>query len=53
MDQVIDSVASAAIMYLLNCFSGYHQCLMAKEDEEKTSFIAPFGTFCLVRMQKG
>jgi hypothetical protein len=23
---------------------------MAKEDEEKTSFITPFGTFCIVRM---
>jgi hypothetical protein len=26
---------------------------MAKEDEEKTSFIAPFGTFCFVRMPEG
>jgi hypothetical protein len=30
MDQVIDSVASTAIMSLLDCFSGYHQCWMAK-----------------------
>jgi hypothetical protein len=48
MDQVIDSVASVAIMSLLGCFSGYHQCWMVKEDEEKTSFITPFGTFCFV-----
>jgi hypothetical protein len=26
---------------------------MAKEDEEKTSFITPFGTFCFVRMPGG
>jgi hypothetical protein len=26
---------------------------MAKEDEEKTNFITPFGTFCFVRMPKG
>jgi hypothetical protein len=39
MDQVVDSAANAAIMSLLDCFSGYHQCWMAKEDEEKTSFI--------------
>jgi hypothetical protein len=26
---------------------------MAKEDEEKTSFITPFGTFCFVRMPEG
>jgi hypothetical protein len=35
MEQVTDSAASAAIMSLLDCFSGYHQCWMAKEDEEK------------------
>jgi hypothetical protein len=35
MDQVVDSAANAAIMSLLDCFSGYHQCWMAKEDEEK------------------
>jgi hypothetical protein len=52
-DQVIDSAANAAIMSLLDCFSGYHQCWMVKEDEEKTSFITPFGTFCFVRMPEG
>jgi hypothetical protein len=53
MDQVVDSAANAAIMSLLDCFSGYHQCWMAQEDEEKTSFITPFGTFCFVCMPEG
>jgi hypothetical protein len=53
MGQVVDSAANAAVMSLLDCFSGYHQCWMAKEDEEKTSFITPFGTFCFVRMPEG
>jgi hypothetical protein len=53
MDQVINSAANAAIMSPLDCFSGYHQCWMAKEDEEKTSFITPFGTFCFVRIPEG
>jgi hypothetical protein len=35
MDQVIDSAVSAAIMSLLDCFSDYHLCWMAKEDEKK------------------
>jgi hypothetical protein len=35
MDRVIDSAANAAVMSLLDCFSDYHQCWMAKEDEEK------------------
>jgi hypothetical protein len=34
-------------------FSGYHQIRVRKEDEEKTSFITPFGTFCFVRMLEG
>jgi hypothetical protein len=53
MDQVVDSAANAAIMSLLDCFSGYHQCWMAKKDEEKISFITPFETFCFVRMPEG
>jgi hypothetical protein len=53
MDQVIDLVANAMIMSLLDYFSGYHQCWMAKEDEENTSFITPFDTFCFVRMPEG
>jgi hypothetical protein len=53
MDQVVDSAANATIMSLLDCFSGYHQYWMAKEDEEKTCFITPFGTFCFVRMPEG
>jgi hypothetical protein len=35
MDQVIESATSTAIMSLLDCFSSYHQCWMAKKDEEK------------------
>jgi hypothetical protein len=29
MDQVVDSAANVAIMSLLDCFSGYHQCWIA------------------------
>jgi hypothetical protein len=34
-------------------FSGYHQIRVQREDEEKTSFITPFGTFCFIRMPEG
>jgi hypothetical protein len=39
-------------MTLLDCFSGYHQIWPRKEDEEKTSFITPFSTYCYLRMLK-
>jgi hypothetical protein len=40
-------------MALLDCFSRYHQIWFHKEDEEKTSFITPFGTYCYIRMREG
>jgi hypothetical protein len=49
----IDSAVGCKIMALLDCFSGYHRICLCKEDEEKTSFITPFGTYCYLRMSKG
>jgi hypothetical protein len=41
------------MMALLDCFSGYHQIWLHKEDEEKISFITPFETYCYLRMLEG
>ena len=41
------------MMSLLDCFSGYHQIWMRKEDEEKTSLTTPFGTYYFVRIPEG
>jgi hypothetical protein len=40
-------------MALLDCFSGYHQIWLRKEDKEKTSFIIPSGTYSYRRMPEG
>jgi hypothetical protein len=53
IDQVVDSIAGCNIMALLDYFSGYHQIWLHKEDEEKTSFITPFGTYCYMTMPEG
>jgi hypothetical protein len=37
----------------MDMFLGYHQIRVHREDEEKTSFITHFGTFCFVRMPEG
>jgi hypothetical protein len=37
----------------LDCYSGYRQIWMKKEDEPKTRFITPSGTYCYLRMPKG
>jgi hypothetical protein len=52
-DKIVDDTANSEMLSLLDMFSGYHQIRLHKEDEEKTSFITPFGTFCFVRMLEG
>jgi hypothetical protein len=49
IDQIIESATGCDIMALLDCFSGYHQIWLRKVDEEKTSFITPFETYCYMR----
>jgi hypothetical protein len=49
----IDSTVGCVVLALLDCFSGYHQMWLCKEDEEKTDFIIPFSTFCYFRMLEG
>jgi hypothetical protein len=44
---------ASELMSLLDCYSGYHQIWMKKEDEPKTSFITPSGTYCYLRMPEG
>jgi hypothetical protein len=53
IDMIVDSAVGCEMMALLDCFSGYHQIWLRKEDEEKTNFITPFGTYCYLKMPKG
>jgi hypothetical protein len=53
IEQIVDSTTHCDIMALLDYFLGYNQIWICKEDEEKTSFITPFDTYCYMRMPKG
>jgi hypothetical protein len=53
IDSLVDVAASSELMSLLDCYSGYHQIWMKKEDQPKTSFITPSGTYCYLRMLEG
>jgi hypothetical protein len=53
IDSLVDVAATSELMSLLDCYSGYHQIWMKKEDEPKTSFITPSGTYCYLRMPEG
>jgi hypothetical protein len=53
IDSLVDATSSSELMSLLDCYSGYHQIWMKKEDEPKTSFITPSGTYCYLWMPEG
>jgi hypothetical protein len=53
IDSLVDAAASSELMSLLDCYLGYHQIWMKKEDEPKTSFITPSGTYCYLRLPEG
>jgi hypothetical protein len=53
IDKVVDLAEGCETMALLDCFSRYHQIWLCEEDEEKTSLITPFGTYCYLRMPEG
>jgi hypothetical protein len=53
IDSLVDATASSELMSLLDCYSGYHQIWMKKEDEPKNSFITSSGTYCYLRMPEG
>jgi hypothetical protein len=53
IDSLIYVAATSELMSLLDCYSGYHYIWMKKEDEPKTSFITPSGTYCYLWMLEG
>jgi hypothetical protein len=50
INKVVEFATGCETMALLDCFSGNHQIWLCKEDEEKTSFIMPFSTYCYLRV---
>jgi hypothetical protein len=53
IDQVVDSTTGCSMLSFRDCYSGYHQISLAKEDEQRTAFIIPFGAFCYTSMSFG
>ncbi|KAJ8774906.1 hypothetical protein K2173_019910 [Erythroxylum novogranatense] len=53
IDQMLDRLAGHAFYCFLDGYSGYNQIAIAPEDQEKTTFTCPFGTFAFRRMPFG
>jgi len=45
MEHLLQKVSGARVMSFLNRFSGYNKIVIHPEDQEKTTFTTPWGTF--------
>ena len=53
IDQMIDRLAGHHHFCFLDGYSGYNQIAIAPEDQEKTTFTCPYGTFAFRRIPFG
>ena len=53
LDQMLDRLAGHEYYYFLDEYFGYNQIAIALEDQEKTTFTCPYGTFPFRRMSFG
>ncbi|GJZ55987.1 reverse transcriptase domain-containing protein [Tanacetum coccineum] len=53
MDQMLEHLAGNEFYCFLDGFSGYFQILIDPQDQEKTTFTCPYGTFAYRRMPFG
>ena len=53
MDHILQRVVGSSIISLLDGFSGYNQILVQPEDQPKTAFTTPWGTFMYLKIPFG
>ena len=53
LDQMLDRLAGHEYYCFLDGYSGYNQIAIALEDQKKTTFTCPYGTFAFRRMPFG
>ncbi|KAM2101230.1 hypothetical protein ACFX1T_028276 [Malus domestica] len=53
LDQMLERLAGYSFYCFLDGYSGYNQIVIAPDDQEKTTFTCPFGTFAYRRMPFG
>ena len=53
IDQMLERLSKHTHFFFLDGYSGFSQIPVSKEDQEKTTFTCPFGTFSYRRMPFG
>jgi hypothetical protein len=53
IDEMLERLANHSFFCYLDGYSGYHQILIHPDNQSKTTFICPYGTFAYRRMSFG
>jgi hypothetical protein len=53
IDEVVDSTVGCELLSFLDCYSGYHQIALNKDNQIKASFITSFGAYCYTTISFG
>ena len=53
IDQILDKLSGQGYYFFLDGYSGYNQMAIHPNDQEKTTFTCPFGTYAFQRMPFG
>ncbi|WVZ52791.1 hypothetical protein U9M48_003813 [Paspalum notatum var. saurae] len=53
IDEMLERLANHSFFCYLDGYSGYHQISIHSEDQSKTTFTCPYGTFAYRRMSFG
>jgi hypothetical protein len=53
IDEMLERLANYSFFWYLEGYSGYHQILIHLDDQSKTTFTCPYGTFAYRRMSFG
>ena len=53
IDEMLERLANHSFFYFLDGYSGYHQILIHLDDQIKTTFACPYGTYAYRRMSFG
>jgi hypothetical protein len=53
IDEMLERLANHSFFCYLDGYSGYHQILIHSDDQSKTTFTCPYGTFTYRRMSFG
>jgi hypothetical protein len=53
IDEMLEQLANHSFFYFLDGYSGYHQILIHLDDQSKTTFTCPYGTYAYRKMSFG